>query len=371
MSMGRVTYCANVHPAPDLERWLASLERDVAAVAAGRPRPFGVGAWWSADTAARLAGDPRARARAMAALERSGLSIWTVNVFPHGAFHGQPVKERVYRPDWSDPARVRYTLDAATALAELLPQGARASMSTLPLGFGRGDLEAMAANLVDVAIFLEELAQRTGVELLLALEPEPFCLIETVEGAIAFLEQRVWRGRADREGLLRRRLGLCVDLCHLAVVGEDPLRALERLEAAGVACGKVQVSSALEVRAPGGLDRLLAFDEPTYLHQTVAESGLRALDLDEVARRREAFARAGRIRTHFHVPIFWDEEGDFGSTRAEVVRFLRGVRRPVPLLEVETYTWGVLPPRARGRGEVTQGILEELRFVDRALGAGA
>lgn len=371
MSEVRVTYCANVHPTPDLESWLASLERDVAAVAAGRPRPFGTGAWWSADTAARLAADPRARARAAAALERAGLSIWSLNVFPYGVFHGEAVKDRVYRPDWSDPARVRYTLDAATALAELSPPGARISMSTLPLGFGRGNLGAMAANLVDVARHLEELAERKGVDLVLALEPEPFCLLETVEGAIGFLEEWVWRARGAVEELLRRRLGVCVDLCHLAVMGEDPLRALERLRAAGVACGKVQVSCALEVRGPGGLERLLAFDEPTYLHQTVATGDLRALDLGDVAERREEFARAGRARTHFHVPVFWDEPGDFGSTRAEVLRFLGGSRRPLPLLEVETYTWGVLPPRARVRRQLTEGILEELRFVDRALGSGA
>ena len=105
------------------------------------------------------------------------------------------------------------------------------------------------------------------------------------------------------------------------------------------------MSSCLEVRSPEGLDRLLGFAEPRYLHQTVAEQGPRALDLDAVAARRAEFAAGGRIRSHYHVPLYWDEPGPFGSTQQEVARVLRELARlpgPLPLFEVETYTWGVL-----------------------------
>jgi hypothetical protein len=167
------------------------------------------------------------------------------------------------------------------------------------------------------------------------------------------------------EHVLRRHLGICVDLCHLAVVGEDPLAALADLRARGIAVPKIQVSSCLEVRAPDGLDRLLAFDEPRYLHQTAAENGLRALDLREVAARRSEFAAAGRVRSHYHVPLYWDEPGSFGSTRGEVERVLRGLAAsaaPMPLLEVETYTWGVLGDFA-GAEPLADRIAKELAWV--------
>ncbi|MCA8950730.1 MAG: hypothetical protein KDE27_14605, partial [Planctomycetes bacterium] len=80
------------------------------------------------------------------------------------------------------------------------------------------------------------------------------------------------------------------------------------------------------------------------LHQTAAANGLRALDLAEVAVRRDEFAAGGRLRSHYHVPLYWDEDGPFGSTRAEVERVLRALAKDsdLPLLEVETYTWSVL-----------------------------
>lgn len=159
------------------------------------------------------------------------------------------------------------------------------------------------------------------------------------------------------EDILRRHLGICVDLCRVTIVGEEPLAALQNLHARGIAVPKIQVSSCLEVHEQAALDRLLAFAEPRYLHQTVAQNGLRALDLDEVRARRAEFAAAGRIRSHYHVPLYWDQTGPFGSTQAEVERVLRALPQltkppsglPMPLLEVETYTWGVLGDFASNR----------------------
>ena len=128
---------------------------------------------------------------------------------------------------------------------------------------------------------------------------------------------------------------------------------------------KIQVSSCLEVRDPAGLDALLAFDEPRYLHQTMASGGARALDLGEVRARREEFAGGGRVRTHYHVPLDWDQEGVFGSTQAEVRRVLRALaasEAPTPLLEVETYTWSVLGDTFGGEA-LHERIQRELDWV--------
>ena len=362
MTRAQLTYCGNVHPAEDLAGWLDSVVRYAVPVAAEQPVPFGLGVWWDAAICRELAGSESARARVRDVLARHQLEIWTLNVFPYGGFHERTVKERVYRPDWADPSRLRYTLDAASAVADLVPAGSTIPLSTLPLGYGRIDEPRAIERLAECATSLAELEQSSGVRCVVALEPEPFCLCETVEQTRDFLE-KVFAGGRAAEQVLRRHLGVCVDLCHLAVVGEDPLEAVADLGRRGVAVPKIQVSSCLELRDPErGLDRLLAFDESRYLHQTVAENGLRALDLGEVRSRAEEFAGAGRVRTHFHMPVFWDADG-LGSTRAEVERVLRALRPPYPVLEVETYTWSVLDREFVGAEDLVRGLCQELAFA--------
>ena len=206
----------------------------------------------------------------------------------------------------------------------------------------------MARNLARCASAFAAIEQRTGVRCVLALEPEPDCLLETAGATAAFLERWLFEagsGITVPADVLRRHLGVCVDLCHLAVVGEEPLAALRDLRARGIAVPKIQVSACLELRDGAELDRLLAFAEPRYLHQTAASNGLRALDLPDVAAARERFAASGVLRSHYHVPLFWDATGALGSTQREVERVLRalpGEPGPKPLLEVETYTWSVL-----------------------------
>lgn len=362
-----LTYCGNVHAAADLDAWLATLARFAAPVAAasGESRPFPLGVWWPAALAARLAAEPAARARVRAELDALGLRIATLNVFPHGDFHGERVKERVYRPDWASEARVSYTLDAAHAAAALVAPGTMLPLSTLPLGFGGGDLVAMRANLARVATALATIEAATGVCCVLALEPEPSCLVETAAEAIACV-QAVRRAHASTA--VERHLGVCLDLCHLAVMGEDPLAAMAQLAAAEVPVAKIQVSACLEVRGAGGLARLLAWDEPRYLHQTVGilPGGGRvcALDLDEVRRRQAEFAAASLVRAHFHVPVFWDEDGDFGSTRRSLTETLRAMATlRLPLLEVETYTWHVLPGFSGRDEDLVAGLAREVAFV--------
>ncbi|MHC4897802.1 MAG: metabolite traffic protein EboE [Planctomycetota bacterium] len=389
MAVPHVTYCGNVHPATDVPAWVAMV-RDYAVPVATAQRQaghgFGLGTWWNADTAHSLAVDISAFETVRGLLAKHDLRIWTVNVFPHGGFHGQPVKEQVYQPDWTSEERVLYVRHVAEVVARLGTDLPLVSLSTLPLGyrpdrrFPEGDPEEwrlMARNLVRVASHLHAMEAQWGVRMMLALEPEPFCLLESVADAMAFLEQWVFREGAwetVHEATLRRHLGVCVDLCHLAVVREEPLAALAALRSRGIEAAKIQVSSCLEVRDPQqqpAFDRLLACDEPVYLHQTIAEDGRRALDLSAVRAARADF-QGSRLRTHFHVPVFWDQEGAFGSTRAEIVRVLGALVPPLPLLEVETYTWGVLGGvDGGGLGgigpepgqDLVTGLLQELAFV--------
>ncbi len=366
----RLTYCGNVHAANDVDGWLAATRRYTVPVARRMTddgHAFGLGVWWNATVAHHLATDAALRARVAEFLASERLEPWTLNVFPYGDFHDERVKAAVYRPDWAESSRADYTLDAARAVAALVPEGAVVPISTLPLGHAHGDLERMARALASVGRELATLAATTGRSVVLALEPEPCCLCETTAQVADFLESRVFGPAGVREeAVLRRHLGVCVDLCHLAVVGEDPLAALRSLGARGVAVPKIQVSSCLELRDPAAhLDDLLAFDEPRYLHQTFGNHGLRALDLDEVKERRAEFAAADRLRTHFHLPVFWDAPGPLGSTRAELERILPALELPLPLLEVETYTWSVLGAGWGQDGDrsLVEGLLRELRFV--------
>jgi sugar phosphate isomerase/epimerase len=366
----RLTYCGNVHAAEDLEHWFEAATTFTVPIAERQRRHgrvFGLGVHWNAAVMLSLARSASARERVRRFLTAHELEVWTFNVFPHGSFHRERVKERVYQPDWADEARVAYTLAAAAVAGELAAPGAPIALSTLPLGWRTGDREAMARNLARVGSELARLADSTGRDLVLALEPEPCCLLETVAATASFLEEFVFP-RDGSGDVLRNRLGVCVDLCHLAVVDEDPLRAIADLRRRGIRVPKIQVSSCLELRDPvHGLEQLLAFDEPRYLHQTIASTGARAEDLPDVRMRWAEFAVPGRIRTHFHVPVFWDASGPLGSTRTELQRVLPELPREVPL-EVETYTWDVLDPSWRPARDLARGIDAELCFVRESLG---
>ncbi len=377
----RLTYCGNVHAATTVDGFIDSLERHaapVAVVARQQGREFGLGSWWPAPLAHAIAHDEAQRARVRLAMERLSLPLWTLNVFPHGDFHGRVVKTAVYEPDWTTEERLSYTRDCAEAAAALAAPGSVVPLSTLPLGFRSPgelvDLRLAARNLVRAASMLAAIRERTGVHCVLALEPEPFCVLDRAAAAGDFLERFLFDEGAwptVPEAVLRAHLGVCVDLCHAFVVGEDPLAAIADLRARGIEVPKVQVSSCLEVRSQAGLDELLAFAEPRYLHQTVAATGLRALDLVDVATERTEFEAAllrGPLRTHYHMPLWWDQDGAFGSTRRELERALVGISalREPPLCEVETYTWSVLPAAMRD-APMSSLLARELDFAAKLL----
>lgn len=381
-----LTYCTNVHPGESLAEVRALVRTHVTAVkrAVAPTTPFGVGLRLSAAAAAELQ-RPEELSRFAAELSEAGLYGFTINGFPYGAFHGTRVKEAVYLPDWRAPERVRYTQQLAHILAELLPQGVSGSISTVPGCFKPNATtpaaeREMAFALVDVVAVLVDLARSKGRHIALALEPEPECFLETTDEAVRFFEQRLL-GRetlarledvADlepqkAERVLRRHLGVCLDTCHASVEFEAPVDAYRKLEAAGISVPKVQLSAGLRIprMTPEARARLQDFAEGVYLHQTVVQSqeGLhRYLDLPE------ALASAPELdaewRVHFHVPIFLRELGPFESTQPDLLPLLAALAKAprCPHLEVETYTWDVLPEELRS-APLDQAIARELRFV--------
>lgn len=367
MSGIRIAYCTNVAPAGSVDALVGSLgtlwaEVRRRAMPDGR---LGLGLWFEEGLAAELAGDGSARARVARALKEGALDLVTVNAFPQRAFHAPRVKEDVYRPRWGEPARIAYTLDAARAAAGIAGPGADLTLSTLPVGFPKLDAAALrrgADHLAIAALKLADLARETGTRLRLAVEPEPAAALETTDETIRFFEEHLRPVSGNRWEEVRAVVGVCLDLCHAAVEHEDPVEALGRYRAAGIAVPKVQVSAAVHVPDAAARAMLAAFVEPRWLHQVGVGPGRVVADLPD------ALAHPGALgdcpwRVHFHVPLDAAEVGGLPTTRGEVERFLAHVVRgaeDVPVLELETYTWSVVP----GAGsDLAAAVAREIAWV--------
>lgn len=363
-----LAYCTNVHPAQDVAGLVDQIERYCGAVRErlGVER-LGIGLWLPAGAAHALADDADDLAAVRSALRRAGCEVVTLNAFPYGHFHAPVVKRDVYSPDWTEAARLDYTLACAEVLAALMPDDvARGSISTLPLAWRTpwddGRRAAARAQLRALDEALGELRRRTGRTVRVALEAEPGCVVETSAQSAAELSG------------LGEHVGACVDLCHLATEFEDPAEAAATLAGAGVAVVKTQVSAALHAERPAEeatRASLAAFAEDRFLHQTRAR-------LDGRVERRDDLPEAlagdlpddGPWRVHFHVPLHAGPEADGLRSTTDVLE--AGLRTlvggPTPLvdhLEVETYTWSVLPEGVRPRtdDDLVAGIAAELSWT--------
>lgn len=372
-------YCTNVHPAEDLAGILAQLDRYAVPVRRALDADLlGLGLWLAAPVAAELAADPALRRRLRAELTVRGLEVVTLNGFPYASFQAPVVKGAVYHPDWTTGDRLAYTLQLARVLADLLPEdAARGSVSTLPLAWRQpwdaDRAEAARRRLADLATGLAAVERETGRPIRVGFEPEPGCIVESTGQAGAVLSAM------DTD-----RLGICLDLAHLACAWEEPVEALGRLESAGLPVVKVQVSAAVEAADPGGsAEALRRWVEPRFLHQTRAAGCASAADPADPAYAADDLDAAldaklpGPWRVHYHVPLHAPPEPPLTSTlpvlRAALAGLFAGPAAGCDHLDVETYTWGVLPPARRPRtdAELAAGIAAELAFArDELVGVG-
>ncbi|KAA0589141.1 sugar phosphate isomerase/epimerase [Azospirillum lipoferum] len=382
---GTLGYCLNVHPTQSFAEVRTALLGPVREIRRRLcpDRPFGVGLRLSAEAAAEVG----VAAELAAIFEGEGFEPFTMNGFPYGRFHGAPVKEAVYEPDWTTKERVAYSLSLAGTMAALVPPGGFATISTVPGGYAPrviGREAVVADRLLQAVAGLVRLERATGRTVALALEPEPWCLLESTADAVAFFGGYLFSEAAARRlgvlaGLtadeaavaLPRHLGLCLDVCHMAVNFEEPAESLTALAAAGIPIHKVQLSAALRIARvdDAARERIAAFRDAVYLHQTVARAAdgtvRRLVDLPQALESDGGQDEEWRV--HFHVPVFAQPEPPLDSTRGALERLLAIHRdRPIaPHLEVETYTWDVLPAEACGAGgiSVVDGIERELRWV--------
>jgi len=371
-----LSYCTNVHPGRTAAEVVDGLVRYTGRVRQLLGAPISAGLWFAEPVVRELLSAADKQLAMQQTLAANGLCCYTLNAFPYGDFHGDRVKEQVYLPDWSSMDRLQYTLNCAGLLASLLPDGTEGSISTLPLGFKQlvdeeGFTERCIANLLQFVRSLDELHDETGRVIRLAIEPEPLCILETTGETIVFFEQLF--ARADEAGLLsatRRHLGVCYDVCHQSVEFEDVADSVAALSRAGVRINKVHITCAIRLENPAGnaagRAALAEYVEPRYLHQTFARfrdgRTVHRLDLDTelCAAPPAEFRDADEWRIHFHVPVNAERLGPLGTTRDDLKRALTAIAglEYAPHLEVETYTWGVLPGATKP--DLAAGLAAEL-----------
>lgn len=375
-----LAYCTNIHRGETWDETFRALNIHTLAVrdGVGRAGPFAIGLRLSAVAARELA-DRERLLEFQRWLEAEDCYVFTINGFPYGQFHGTRVKEQVYMPDWTSEDRVDYTNLLFDVLAEIVPRGGgmEGSVSTVPCSYkefinGADQVAAMRRNLWRCVEHISELSERTGKPLHLGLEPEPLCFLETTAEAVEFFG--CLRDDRPADDRLSRRLGVNYDACHLAVEYEDAQEGLEQLLREQILISKLHLSSALKATPTLRVrSALKTFVDPVYFHQVVERRGdaplRRIRDLDVALSEADSGALAlseetalsTEWRIHFHVPLHCAPSGLWGTTADHLQDVLDVLRRNPQIckhLEMETYTWEVMPSEMKHRDVVTQLVGE-------------
>lgn len=389
MTLPPLGYSSNLHAAEtvsELERVLAEF------TAPARERlgweRIGLDLRLGSEAIREMTREPTALARLRRALDRAGASAHSLNAFPLRPFQAAVVKADAYRPDWTEDERTDDTI-AIIPVALALSDEKLVTVSTVPgsyrpFGAAKNDHTIIAANLGRFAGHAAKSKRANGRTVMLCLEPEPWCTLETSYDTAAF-----WRGPLATAGVaaaavvldgdehaarraIAEHLGLCFDTCHFSLAFEDQRAAVERLVAAGVPLGKCQFSAAPEVLNPhtdsAGVAELRALAEPRFMHQTAASSASGSLskveDLDQLDTCLARLPNATAVRSHFHIPV--DREPLTRGLSSTVADSRLGLAACLAAgcthVSVETYTWSILAAHER---DALAGTLRELQALQR------
>jgi len=399
-----LSYCSNIHPGEswaetfqNLKSYIPGIQKKIA-----NDKEFGIGLRLSNQASIELdSGDNLSEFKTW--LSEQNAYVFTMNGFPYGDFHNTCVKAGVHKPDWASEERVTYTKRLFRQLSYLLPAKGEGGISTSPLSYRHWhateeDLskckKLAAENLIKIATFLYTLHSETDQYLHLDIEPEPDGVLENSQDVINFFNNELIPEGikqfktlfkiTDEEArkIILTHITVCYDICHFALAYEEPELTLKKFRNEGIQIGKVQISSALKAdfnRAElnkGDInkgcsnkasrkkifDALQSFDELVYLHQVtgfkdqlfVAYSDISELPFDD---------GYSELRAHFHVPVFVNDYGLLQSTQsqARAVIQLLAEKMFTRHLEVETYTWMVLPDELKL--ELSASIVREMEWV--------
>lgn len=395
LATGHLTYCTNIHPGESWPAHFAALKQNFPGIKqqVSPDKPMGIGLRLSNRASADLE-KAESLFQFTQWLKENDAYVFTMNGFPYGEFHNTAVKDQVHAPDWTTKARLDYTIRTFHILLSLLPKGMDGGISTSPLSYKYWHKNAKelqdardkaTSNILLVAGELIRLRRATGAVMHLDIEPEPDGVLETGREFIDWYENELLPiGREsiatrfnisadEAEQLIKDHITLCYDVCHFAIGYEPHQQVVDELTAKGLKVGKIQISAALNAALPDDInlrepikEAFEKFDETTYLHQVVAKMAngrlLRYPDLPEALADIENLL-VKQWRAHFHVPIFMEEYGLVQSTQSDIVEVLR-IQKDKPFtnhLEVETYTWGVLPDAKKL--PIGDSIARELNWV--------
>jgi sugar phosphate isomerase/epimerase len=371
-----LTYCTNIYPGESWVDTFANLEKYAlplkTRISPGQPLGIGLRL---ADAASRQLTHTEDWRQLKGWLDANGLYVAILNGFPFGGFHRQRVKDDVHTPDWTTSERQTYTVRLAAILSQLLPEGVGGGISTSPLTYRHWwtpdtqeeMLRTACGNFARTVAALVNIHRETGKLIHVDIEPEPDGWIDTTENTIRFFNE-VLLPRAGKvlvndfhftpqaaEAAIREHLQLCYDVCHFAVMFEDPAVSIRKFLEAGIRIGRVQISAALKAAIPAGAEartelarQFRRFADSVYLHQVAARQPDGSLQqFPDLAPALETMGttQATEWRSHFHVPIFVQDYGQLQSTQEEIIRTLQLMKEGpfTQHLEVETYTWEVLP----------------------------
>ncbi|CAM3317893.1 metabolite traffic protein EboE [Zobellia roscoffensis] len=389
----QLTYCTNIHPGFDWKTTFDSLKNHVPQIKqkVSPNAPFGLGLRLSNKASEELVLNGNLD-EFQQWLSENQVYVFTMNGFPYGNFHNERVKDDVHAPDWTTPERLIYTKRMFDQLASLLPEGNTGGISTSPVSYKywhateeatKSAFETGAKSMVEVAIHLHKIEKETGKYLHLDIEPEPDGMLENSDEVLQFFTDYLLPigetviGDAlgldveDAKKLIYRYLTVCYDICHFSLAYEEPTETFKKFEKAGIAIGKIQVSAALKILSnPSGNEEiwkaLALFDEPTYLHQVTKKVDGKVKtynDLPIVLEHKKEFEE---LRAHFHVPIFLERFGALDSTQDHILKVIKYLKEhPVSEhLEIETYTWDVLPSALKK--DLSESIIREIDwFVEK------
>jgi len=389
LNSGHLTFCTNIYAG---ENWMAhfAVLKDsfpILKTQLSPDAPMGIGLRLS-----NLASTELLESNHLAVfkqwLAEEGGYVFTMNGFPYGGFHHTRVKDQVHAPDWTTKDRVDYTLRLAEILSQLLPSDMDGGISTSPLSYKpwfttTAEREAATikatAHILEVAGGLAKIQENTGKIIHLDIEPEPDGFLESGPEFIHWYENVLLAAANGRDETqrIKMHIRLCYDVCHFAIGYEPHTAIINELNDKGIQIGKIQISAALKAKLPQAvaertaiLDELGRFDEPTYLHQVIARKNdgslVRYPDLP-MALAKGNDPETEEWRAHFHVPIFVEDMGLIQSTQSDIIEVLN-LQKAHPFtshLEVETYTWEVLPASLKAR--LNDSIIRELDWVKHLL----
>ncbi|MEN2284030.1 metabolite traffic protein EboE [Algoriphagus sp. SE2] len=390
-----LSYCTNIHPGESWKETFENLKKYIPTIKSSLSpdQDFGIGLRLSNEASLELH-KPENLKIFKTWLKEQNAYVFTMNGFPYGGFHGQIVKDNVHSPDWTTKERRDYTIRLFEILAEVLPDKIEGGISTSPLSYrfwfkSQSELERAltksTTHLIQVVIKLIEIKQKTGKVLHLDIEPEPDGILENTAEVLAYfkdwlipmgtrdLMDSLAMSQEDAEKAIKEHIRLCYDVCHFALVYEKPEDVFHAMETAGIKIGKIQVSAALKLNLPKSTDKrkeiretLIPFAESTYLHQVIGRDSSGQLesyrDLDQALEQLEKTDQE-EWRIHFHVPVFMSDYGQVSSTQSDILEVLEYLKSKniTDHLEVETYTWDVLPEGMNI--DIQSSIIRELSWV--------